>query len=162
MAGDDANFPLETNNRFIGFLQKVIQWNVQVLALLMVLVILWAVADLISTLYKRMIEPPILFVDMEGVLKIFGGFLIVLMAIEIFLNIILYLKKNIDHSRLVLATAIMAIARKVIILDYDHISGQKMVGIAALILALGTTYWFLSRLSQSPLIRTVASSPDEK
>ncbi len=44
--------------------------------------------------------------------------MVTLIAIEIFLNIVLYLRDDVLHVKLVLATALMAIARKVIVLDY--------------------------------------------
>lgn len=165
MPGDDTNFPIDVKSPFMNFLQKVILWSVKVLAFLMVLVILWSVADVIYTLYLKSKEPYILIDDFDEVLAVFGAFLVVLIAIEIFLNIILYLKKDMGHLKLVVATALMAIARKVIILDYDKISDWHMVGMGALILALGFAYWFIcqthhfSRLS-SPSKPTKEPSSD--
>ena len=43
----------------------------------------------------------------------------VLIAIEIFINIMVYLREDVIHVKIVLATTLMAIARKVIILDPD-------------------------------------------
>lgn len=143
MQSDDTNFPIDVKNPFINFLQKVILWSIQVLAFLMVIVILWSVADVIYTLYLKSREPSILVYDFDEVLAIFGAFLVVLIAIEIFLNIILYLKKEMGHLKLVVATALMAIARKVIILDYDVVSAWQMLGMGAVILALGLAYWFI-------------------
>ncbi len=143
MPGDDTNFPIDVKSPFINFLQKIILWSVQVLAFLMVVVILWSVADVVYTLYLKSQEPYLLINDFDEVLAVFGAFLVVLIAIEIFLNIILYLKKDMGHLKLVMATALMAIARKVIILDYDQVSDSHMLGMGALILALGISYWFI-------------------
>jgi uncharacterized membrane protein (DUF373 family) len=46
---------------------------------------------------------------------------------------------------LVIATALMAIARKVIILDFDEITPPYIYGTAAVLLALGITYWLITR-----------------
>ena len=51
---------------------------------------------------------------------------------EIFINIRLYLGTNVLPIRLVIATALMAIARKVIILDISTISAEEMLAIAAI------------------------------
>ncbi len=149
MQGDDTNFPIEVNSPLINFLQKVILWSIKVLAFLMVIVILWSVADVIYAFYLKLTEPSLFINDFDELLAIFGAFLVVLIAIEIFLNIILYLNKNMGHLKLVIATALMAIARKVIILDYDKISDWHMVGMGMLIFALGFTYWFICKANHT-------------
>jgi len=70
-----------------------------------------------------------------------------LIAIEIFINITLYLKTDVIPVRLVVATALMAISRKVIIFDFEKITPQYVLGTAAVVLALGITYWFITRKS---------------
>lgn len=159
MKGDDTNFPIDVKSPFINFLQQIILWSVKVLALLMVIVLLWSIADVVFIIFNKAKDSYFLISDMDEVLTIFGAFLIVLIAIEIFLNIILYLKKDMGHLKLVIATALMAIARKVIILDYDQVHDSHMIGMGALILSLGFAYWFIGnpRLSATH----VASSTDE-
>ena len=100
-------------------------------------------------IYQKSKEAKLLLTDIDDILTIFGAFLAVLIAIEIFVNIILYLRKDIGHLRLVIATALMAISRKVIILDYDKISDWHMFGMGAIILALGLAYWLIAS-SRSP------------
>lgn len=68
-----------------------------------------------------------------------------LIAIEIFINITLYLKTDVIPVRLVVATALMAISRKVIIFDFEKITPQYVLGTAAVVLALGITYWFITK-----------------
>jgi uncharacterized membrane protein (DUF373 family) len=69
----------------------------------------------------------------------------VLIAIEMFINIRLYLGTNVLPIQLVIATALMAIARKVIVLDLDRISSDYVFAIAAVVLALGVTHWLTAR-----------------
>jgi uncharacterized membrane protein (DUF373 family) len=45
----------------------------------------------------------------------------------------------------VIATALMAIARKVIIFDYNEVEASYIFGTALVVLALGITYWLISR-----------------
>lgn len=93
MKGDEANFPIDVKNSLINFLQRVILWSINVLAVLMVVVILWSVGEVIFTLYLKSKDPYLFLTDIDEILAIFGSFLVVLIAIEIFLNIILYMKK---------------------------------------------------------------------
>jgi uncharacterized membrane protein (DUF373 family) len=81
----------------------------------------------------------------DEVLRVLGGFLIVLIAIELFLNIVLYLRKDVGHLKLVIATALVAVARKVIIMDYEHIDAGHLYPTAALIFALAFAYWLIKR-----------------
>jgi uncharacterized membrane protein (DUF373 family) len=161
MKGDDSNFPIDVHSSFINLLQRIILWSVKVLALLMVLVILWSVIDVIFLVLTKAKEPFLFVTNTDEILTIFGAFLVVLIAIEIFLNIILYLKKDMSHLKLVIATALMAIARKVIILDYNQVHDGYMIGMGALILSLGFAYWFISRTHRDSLPIFSPSSTDE-
>ncbi len=137
------NFPVDVGSPLILFLQKVILLSIKVLAIFMSIVIIWSVIDVGINLYLKIINPPLFLINFDDILTIFGGFLVVLIAIEIFLNIILYLRKDVSHLKLVIATALMAISRKVIILDYDHLKPFHLFGIGGIILALGIVYWLI-------------------
>jgi uncharacterized membrane protein (DUF373 family) len=54
----------------------------------------------------------------------------------------------------VVATALMAIARKVIVLDLDKTAANEVLAIGVVTLALGVTYWLVGRsdrmLAQEP------------
>jgi uncharacterized membrane protein (DUF373 family) len=161
MRDDEANFPIDVKSPLINFLQKMIIWSVKVLALLMAIVILWSVIEVVFVMLIKAKEPYLLVMNMDEILTIFGAFLVVLIAIEIFINIILYLKKDMSHLKLVIATALMAIARKVIILDYDQVHDWHMVGMGVLILSLGFAYWFISRTPSTSISQETSSSIDE-
>lgn len=145
MEDDEANFTFNVKSPFIHFLQNIILWGVKILALLMVVVILWSVLDVFLLMIIKAKDPYRLITDMDEMLSIFGAFLVVLIAIEIFSNIILYLNKESGHLKLVIATAIMAIARKVIILDFDTAKDWHTMGMGILVLALGFAYWFVDK-----------------
>lgn len=140
---DDGLYLIKVKSPLINFLQKVILYSIKVLAIFMTIVIIWSIIDVGLVMFDHIIQPPYLLLKFEEILGLFGGFLVVLIAIEIFLNIILYLRKDMNHIRLVVATALMAIARKVIILDYEKIASIQLYGIAATIIALGIAYWLV-------------------
>jgi uncharacterized membrane protein (DUF373 family) len=68
-----------------------------------------------------------------------------LIAVEIFINIRLYLGSNVIPVELVVATALMAVARKVIVLDLKLVSSEQIVGLALVTIALGITYWLIKQ-----------------
>ena len=64
-------------------------------------------------------------------------------AIEIVINIRLCLGSNTLPIKMVVATALMAIARKVIVLDLEKTSSGEILAIGVVTLALGITYWLV-------------------
>lgn len=140
--------PEEHHDPLIRGLHGVIRVCVKVLAVLMAVVILLGVADVVYVLYSLLMSPPFLLLDVGDIFKIFGAFMVVLIAIEIFINIRLYLGSNTLPIKLVLATALMAIARKVIVLDLDNTQPIYVFAIATVVLALGVTYWLVGKTSR--------------
>jgi len=137
--------PTEHEDSLISFLHKMIKVAVKILAVFMVIVIFWGVADVIYVLYQNLIDEPFMLLNISDIFKTFAAFLTVLIAIEIYQNIVLYLRTDVLPIRLVVATALMAIARKVIILDFKNISAMYIFAAAATVLALGITYYLISK-----------------
>ena len=69
-----------------------------------------------------------------------------------------YSSKNVNHTKIVMAVAIIAIARKVIILDVEKYSGLALVGIAAIILALSLGYFLVQR---KPVTKKLLKTDEE-
>lgn len=136
----------------VRFLHKVIRGAVKVLAVLMALVIIWGVADVVWVVYQRLCQPPFLLLKIGDILATFGAFLAVLIAIEIFLNITMYLREDIIHVKLVVATALMAISRKVIVFDFKELTFQYVLATGAAVLALGVTYWLVSKRPETECV----------
>jgi len=78
----------------------------------------------------------------QGLLEIFSFFLLVLIGVELLDTLKAYVKKDVIHVRVILEVALIALARKVIIVEPSNLSGLTMIGIAALILALGVAFYF--------------------
>lgn len=79
-------------------------------------------------------------------LDIFGLFMLVLIGIELLDTIKTYLKQRVMHVEVVMVVAMIAISRKVIILDLNKYSSLTLVGIAALIIALSAGYYLVKRI----------------
>ncbi|HQZ01796.1 MAG TPA: phosphate-starvation-inducible PsiE family protein [Thauera sp.] len=144
IAGGENHLGERADDPLVDRLHWVIRQSIRVLAVLMVGVILWSVADVVLVLYEKLATPPVLLLRLDDIFVVFAAFLAVLIAIEIFVNITLYLRDDVIHVKLVIATALMAIARKVIVLDLQTLAPAYLLGIAAVVLALGITYWVVS------------------
>ncbi|MCW5599323.1 phosphate-starvation-inducible PsiE family protein [Nitrosomonas sp.] len=137
--------PKEHEDPMIRVLHIIIRGAVRVLAILMVIIIVLSIIDVIHVLYQRIITPPYFLLNIGDILETFGAFLAVLIAIEIFINIRLYLGAPVLPVQLVIATALMAIARKVIVLDYDKVTPDYIYATAAVVVGLGITYWLITK-----------------
>lgn len=116
------------------------------IAMIMVLVIMWGVADILYVLYHRLIAPPVMLLEIKDIFATFGAFMAVLIAIEIYHNLVLYTRGQHDPRmavEIVLATALMAAARKVIIFDFNEMDAAYIYATAAVIFALGVAYYFI-------------------
>jgi uncharacterized membrane protein (DUF373 family) len=123
--------------------QKII---ILVLVVLMAVVLLLSTVELAWVIIKDAITPPILILEIDELLEIFGLFMLVLIGIELLDTIAkTYMAESVDHAQIVMAVAIIAIARKVIILDVKDLSGLALVGIAAIILALSIGYYLIRK-----------------
>ena len=84
-----------------------------------------------------------MLLTISDILALFGAFMAVLIAIEILINIIIYLRDDIIHVKIVMATALMAISRKIIIMDFTKISADYVLAVAAVTLAMRVGYWLV-------------------
>ena len=143
---DDMKNPAEP---LIERLRMVIRFSVRALAVLMTLVILWGVVDVAWEIYNKLRTPPIMLMNISDILATFGAFMAVLIAIEIFINITIYLRDDVIHVKIVMATALMAISRKVIILDFKVVEPEYIFATAALVFATSIGYWLVVRYADA-------------
>jgi uncharacterized membrane protein (DUF373 family) len=125
------------------FLEKFERGIVLIMIIMMALVVMLATIELVWIILKDIITPPIILLEINELLEIFGFFLLILIGVELLETIKAYLKTNVIHVEVVLEVALIAIARKVIILDLNAYSELTFLGIAALILALAIAYVLL-------------------
>lgn len=139
------------DSKLIKTMGLVIQYVAKVIAVIMVFVIMWGVADILYILYQRLMAPPFMLLEIKDIFATFGAFMAVLIAIEIYHNLILYARDT-HNSRLaveiVLGTALMAAARKVIVFDYNEMDYNYVYATGAVILALGIAYYYIVIVSR--------------
>ena len=113
-----------------------------------------AVVVLLSTVHLGVLiaeeiwTPPRFIIRVQGLLEIFGYFLLVLIGVELLETLKAYLTKDVIHVRVVLEVALIAMARKVIIAEPNVIPALTLLGIAALILALAVAFYFERQAKQ--------------
>lgn len=88
-------------------------------------------------------------------IKVLESFLLILIAIELLETIKIFIREHVLRVEGVIILALIAIARKVIVLDTTLPETYfEMIGIAAIIFALGTAYYFVKKADTWELPRT--------
>ncbi len=129
----------------LELIKKVERAVTYFLAGLMAIVVVLAVGELAWLIIKDIITPPVLILEIDELLDIFGLFMLVLIGVELLETIKAYIKENVVHAEVVLTVAMIAIARKVIVLDVKDLPSLILMGIAAIILALAVALHLFRR-----------------
>ena len=87
--------------------------------------------------------------------KVFGGFLSVLIGIELLHTIKMYLKEDVVHVEIVLLVALIGISRHVIDLDIAHLKPMTIFGISSLIIVLSGGYFLIKKGMRNDLNKKV-------
>jgi len=130
----------------LKFLEKFERMIVTTLIVMMGLTILLATIELAWLIIKDVITPPVILLEIHELLDIFGLFLLVLLGIELISTLKTYLTENEIHVEVVFAVALIAIGRKVIILDVKELPSLSLMGIAAIIISLSVGYYLVKRV----------------
>ena len=129
-----------------SLLKKIEKVMIRALMVMMALVLGLATLDLGWLIIKDVITPPYVILSVDQLLDIFGLFMLVLIGIELLETIMkTYITQGQPHYEVVLSVAIIAIARKVIIIDVKEIDSLSLLGIASIVLALTAGYFLMKR-----------------
>ncbi len=127
-------------------LKKYEKIMIQALMVMMAVVLGLATLDLGWLIIKDIAKSPLFFLSIADLLDIFGLFMLVLIGIELLESIMkTYITQDQPHYEVVLSVAIIAIARKVIILDVKEMDSMSLIGIAAIIIALTVGYYLTKK-----------------
>jgi uncharacterized membrane protein (DUF373 family) len=87
--------------------------------------------------------------DSYEVIRVLGGFLLVLIGVELLDTIKAYFRENAIHVEIVVLLAIIAVARKVILLDPAGMSGTdygiELMGIGVIVVGLAGGYYLIKK-----------------
>lgn len=112
-------------------------------------VVLLATIELAWILVKDLLSPPFFLLEIHELLELFGLFLLVLIGIELLHSVKTYIVRREFHLETVLTVAMIAVARKIIVLEPKDLPEGSLLGIAALVLALALGYYVMRRSRQA-------------
>jgi uncharacterized membrane protein (DUF373 family) len=124
-------------------IEKFIVWT---LMFLLAIILIFAIFDMVYQIVVRVAEAPNYIPEFDLLITVFGMFLFILIGIELLETMKAYLRENMVHVEIVLLVAIIAIARKVIVMDYDKYPPLTLVGMAGLVIALAGGYYLVKQI----------------
>ena len=128
----------------LKYFERMIAW---IMAALIALVILLATVDLGINLFRDIfLSAPRFLIDVDELLDIFGQFLIILVGFELLEIVKAYMRDDAVHVEVVLIVALIALARKVIVIEATAVSGSTMMGIGVLMLSIAASYWLVTQV----------------
>ena len=128
------------------FLKKFERIIVIALLGMMALVVLLGTMELAVIILDQMLQPPrFILLGMSELLAIFNFFLLVLIGLELIEVIKVYLVDEQVHVEVIFLVAIIAVARKIIVLDVKELDPLVSLGMAAIIVSLAGGYYLLKR-----------------
>lgn len=126
----------------INILEKLL---VSSILLVFSIILILAFVDVAYEIYTDIIAPPLFIVDANNLMELFSLFLIILIGIELLETIKAYLQNHIVHVELVILVAIIAIARKVIVWDFNKYTFNELIALAIMVATLGITYFLVKK-----------------
>lgn len=136
---------LKENWTVLSYYQRFESTVALALTLLVALIVLVALyrlgASVLGALLLGGLDP----LDHRVFQQMFGDIMTLLIALEFnhTLQYVVVREQSIIQTKVVLLIALLALARKFIILDLHEVGGDQLIGLAAITLVLGVTYWLL-------------------
>jgi uncharacterized membrane protein (DUF373 family) len=134
-----AQWPvLSYYQRFEGFVALVLTL---VIGLIILVALFRLTFGVVTGLLFGVLDP----LDHDVFQTVFGEILTLLIALEFNHTLQYFVKReqSIIQTKIVLLIALLAIARKFIVLDLNSVSAAQLLGLATITLALGITYWLM-------------------
>ncbi len=132
------------------YLHRFTRGIILALIIMMMFTVAVSTIELLVILVQELMEPPAYLLGIDNLFAIFGFFMMILIALELLESIRAYLTDDALHVEVVFLVAMIAIARKVIILEVRDLDPMRLIGIAAIIASLSVGYYFVKRAMSFP------------
>ena len=127
------------------------------LIVMLMAVLIAAIVDLGFFLFSSLVTASPYVMEAHELIAVLGAFLLILIGVELLDTIKLYFRENAIHVEIVLLLAIIAVARKVILLDPSGMTGidygLELMGIGVIVACLSGGYFLIKKagLAMGPI-----------
>ncbi|MFC1503772.1 phosphate-starvation-inducible PsiE family protein [Pseudomonadota bacterium] len=134
-------------NRAVSLVHAAKKWMAFIVLILMTLIVAIAIVELGIVLYLDLFDPndDVIFLEIDELFRVFGFFFIILIGFELVETVEMYFKDNVIHAEVVLLVAVIAVSRKVILLDLERYEPLAIIGLGIIIIALGGSYYLIKQ-----------------
>ena len=139
------------DEKFLEAIESIEGIVSKILSVGMIFVTFVAIAQLSYALVEKIlltIERPSNDSFNTTLFELFGLFLNVLIALEILENITAYLRKHVIQVELVIVTSLIAVSRKIIILDLEKKSSSDLIALAVAVFSLSIGYAIVRQVNK--------------
>ncbi|MGL5881138.1 MAG: phosphate-starvation-inducible PsiE family protein [Xenococcaceae cyanobacterium] len=135
-------FAIGEDKNFLHLIEKSENIVAKILSIILLAVIFVSLYDLVIVLGQELLFTEANKFFDRSIIKIFGLFLDILIALELLANIAVYLGKHSLQAELVIITSLIAVARKIIIFDFEKYPNSylHLMALAVAILCLSISY----------------------
>jgi len=130
-------------------IEKIEKCIYAALMVMLIIVLITAMADLAVLLFAALVSTTPVLMESHEMINVLGAFLLVLIGVELLDTIKAYFHENTIHVEIVILLAVIAVARKVILMDPSSMNGMEygfeMMSIGVIILGLGAGYYLIKK-----------------
>ncbi len=112
---------------------------------LIAVVVLLATVELAWLLGTDLLTPPLFLLEIGELQELFGQILLVLIGIELIHTMKLYIEDHSIHVEAVLAVALIAVARKIIVIEPKELGPGTLLAVGGVVLALAVAHYLVQR-----------------
>lgn len=127
--------------------KKIVMYTaIAVIGFVIFLILLSTIMDVLgSTLNKNLLTS-----TRMTVLNLIGNFLLLVVCVELMDTLYAYAVKQQIHVEIVILVALTAVARELIVFNYETVSAVVLMGVGAAILSLSISYLLIRRCRMKP------------
>jgi uncharacterized membrane protein (DUF373 family) len=135
----------------IDIIEKFEKAIYAVLMVMLMGVLLVTLVDLVLLLFGSLKTFDAAYLSPAELTTVFGAFLLVLIGVELLDTLKVYFRENAIHVEIVVLLAIIAVARKVLLLDptASHMNGIEygfeLMGIGVIVVGLAAAYYLIKK-----------------
>jgi uncharacterized membrane protein (DUF373 family) len=129
----------------LEFVGKFEKFFYGALIVLLMIVLVFALIELVWAIVTAVTYPTVGLLQNTALVEVLGTFLLVLIGIELLDTMMEYFRENAIHVEIVVLLAIIAIARKVILLNPSQTTGLDLIGIGVVIIGLAGAYYMIRK-----------------
>ncbi|MDD3622915.1 MAG: phosphate-starvation-inducible PsiE family protein [Methanofollis sp.] len=112
---------------------------------LLAVIIGFSVIELAALTIQGLFQESPLRLENHEIIGVFGLFLLVLIGLELMETIRAYVEEHRVHVEVIMLVAIIAVARKIIILESEEAQNIPLLGIGFVVIALACGYYLIKK-----------------